>query len=251
MADIKKPTDIDEEDDDKKITSKEDEDGESGKKTTKKNDEGKGEDDDDADDSDSDEDEDEDDDEVVPPVRKHVAQHIITRQKKTIEKLRSKQDDDDSDDDDDNGDIDEDLDDDKKASKAIGQEVQKHLKPVIKALASEADENELKDLFTNDPAAKKYEKRIRAYMQNEHYQGVPPSVIYHHLAFSKAAQTTDEKKKAADLEASQGKGAGSGRRTTKPKGDVPSIDEMDDMDDKGFEKLQHEVRTGKFSKKEE
>ena len=235
-------------DNDKDLDKKDeeiDEKDESGNKTTEKNEEG-----DDNNDDDSDSGKDEDDDKVVPPVRKHIAQHIITRQKSTINKLRSKQDEDDSDDEDDNSDIDEELDDDKKASKVIGREVQKHLKPVISALASEADENELKDLFSNDPEAKRYEKRIRAYMQNEHYKGVPPSVIYHHLAFDEAAKTVTDKKNTADIEAKQSKGGGRTRRSTKIKGNIPSSEEIDDMDTGDFKKLQDDAIQGKFKEEE-
>ena len=244
MADTKITADDEDIKDDQKSTD-EDDTGESGEKTTKKNDEDADEDDED-DDTESDEDEDADD-EVVPPVRKSVAQHIITRQKNTIKKLRSKKDEDDDSADDDSDDNDTNVYD-EDAKKAIGAEVQKQLNPLIKTLASKADEDELNDLFASEPEAKKYAKRIRAYMQSEHYQGVPPAVIFHHLAFEKAAESTNKKKDTANFEANQSRNAGTGRRSKGPKGEIPTVDDMEGMDDKEFEKLERQAKTGKFKK---
>lgn len=251
MAEEKKdPVDIEEEDDET-ITTDEDDD-ESGEETTEKKDDKK---DDDAGEEDQEEDQDEEDDEdevdegFKPPVRKSVAQHIISRQKKTIEKLRSKKEEDDDEGADDTDDDEEDDGYDATAKKVIGREVQKRLDPLIQTLASKADEDELQELFASEPEAKKFEKRIRAYMAHPGWKAVPPSAIYHHLAFKKK-DASDGKKKAADIEAGQHKGAGSGRRATKATGKIPSADEIDDMTDEELEELQHKVKRGDFKEKE-
>lgn len=183
------------------------------------------------------------DKEPVVPVRKSVQQHIIARQQQTIKKLRSKQEDE-EDDDTPVGDEDDEIT--PEAANTVAREVKKAVAPIIESLASQADEGELRELFDAEPEAEAMAKQIRAYMKHPSYKGVPPSVIYHHLAFDKALAGTVKKKTAADREALHNKGAGSSRRPKEsPTGDIPDVT---DMDDKEFEELQHKARTGQFLK---
>lgn len=177
------------------------------------------------------------------PVRKSVQQHIIARQQKTIEKLRSKQEGEEEDE----TPLGEEEEITPEAQSLVAKEVKRAVEPIIQTLAGQADEAELQELFETEPDAKGMSKQIRAYMKNPHYAGVPPAVIYHHLAFDKALGGAVKKKANADLEARHHKGAGSTRR---PKGgetgNVPSVEEQAAMDEKEFEALQHEARTGKL-----
>lgn len=193
-------------------------------------------------------------DEVVP-VRKSVLQHVIARKNRQLERLRSKDDEDDEGAEPPKGGKDEEDEDDSltpEARGAVQREVQRQIGPVVKSFASKADEDELGDLLANEPESAKYEKRIRAYMGNSHYKGVPPSVIYHHLAFDAAAGTGVRRKQAANLDANQQRGGG---RTTRPvvtgTGDVPSIEEQNDMSDADFEILQNRALSGDFAEKRE
>ena len=183
------------------------------------------------------------DKEPVVPVRKSVQQHIIARQQSTIKKLRSKQEDGD---DDDAPVVDEEDDITPEAANTVAREVKKAVAPIIESLANQADEGELQELFESEPEAVKMSKQIRAYMKHPSYKGVPPSVIYHHLAFDKALAGTVKKKTVADREAGHMKGAGSSRRPKEnTTGDIPDVT---DMDEKEFEDLQQNVRQGKFLK---
>jgi len=184
------------------------------------------------------------------PVRRSAEQHIIARQQRTIQKLRSK----DSDDfqpqkDDEEGEEDEEDSLTPEARGAVQREVAKAIGPVVKSLASKADDDELGDLIANEPEAAKYERRIRAYMAHPHYKGVPPSVIYHHLAFDDAETTGARRKRTADLEANQSRGGG---RTSRPAvtgtGNIPTADEQNEMTDEEFETLQNRARSGEFVK---
>ena len=176
------------------------------------------------------------------PVRNSALQHIINRKNKTIEKLRSR---DEEDEDDDKG-IDDDLT--PEARTAVQREVANAIAPVMQNIVSKADEDELVSLLSNEPEAKKYEKRIRAYMGHKEYKGVPPSVIFHHLAFSTAAATGARRRSAADLDANQNKAGGrSSKATPSETGNVPSIDEQNEMSDADFETLQNRARSGEFS----
>lgn len=193
------------------------------------------------------------DEEPEIPVRKSALQHIIARKNKQIEKLRSKGDDEVDLDDDDNQPalIDKDDDDEltPEARGAVRKEVLKAITPLASSLAKNADEQELQDLLSAEPEAQKYEKRIRVYMEHKSYKGVPPSVIYHHLAFGDAETTGAHKKRVADTEAKMNKGGGSTRRPSDSSDSgIPSEEEMDNMSDAEFETLQHKARTGEFVK---
>lgn len=179
------------------------------------------------------------------PVRKSAQQHIIARQQQTIKKLRSKQEDE----------VEPEekieVEDDEltpEAQSVVAREVNKAIAPIVQSLANQADESELQELFETEPEAKEMSKQIRAYMKHPSYKGVPPSVIYHHLAFDKAVGGAVKKKTVADREAGHHKGGGSTRRPKEGSGtgDVPSVEELSDMTDEDFENLQHKARTGKF-----
>lgn len=179
------------------------------------------------------------DDDAEPeiPVRKVVGQqNIIARQKSTIKKLR-KEDPDDADDADDEVDT---------TPKGVRREVAKALAPVLEALASKSDDDDLKDLYAGEPEAKKYDRSIKAYMKHPVYKGVAPSVIYHHLAWKEAQATGAKKKVVADTEAGKTKGAGSSKRPKGSKGNVPSPEELDAMSDAEFEAVQNDVLQGKY-----
>lgn len=179
------------------------------------------------------------------PVRRSVAQHIITRQKKTIDKLRSKQEDGDDDvltDDEDDDVVDEP---DTPSRNSVANEVRKTVAPIVETLRGQIDDTELKELFETEPDAKAMSRQIRKYMAHPEYKGVPPAVIYHHLAFDKAASGAVVRKNVANREANLHRNAGSGRRPKEGSSDLPDVS---DMDDDEFDKLQDKARQGKFLK---
>ena len=186
--------------------------------------------------------------EVEPevPVRRSVQQHIITRQKKTIDKLRSKQEDGDDDvlDDEDDDSLDEDEPT-TPSRNSVANEVRKTVAPIVETLRGQIDDTELKELFEIEPDAKAMSKQIRKYMAHPEYKGVPPAVIYHHLAFDKAVDGSVKKKTIANREANLHRNAGSGRRPKEGSSELPDVS---DMDDDEFDKLQDKARQGKFLK---
>lgn len=170
------------------------------------------------------------------PTRDHVS-NIIARQKRTIEKLRSEKE---QSQEDETEEIEE---------TAIDRAVKKQMAPYVDHLSKQSDEAELRSFIEAEPDAKAYEKTIRAYMDHDNYRGVPPSVIYHHLAFEQAAKTGSKVKEAADLEAAQTSGAGStSREVERPTGDIPTAEEMEDMSDEEFEKIRDKALQGKYVK---
>src|SRR3990167_4523351 len=159
--------------------------------------------------------------ETVIPVRRSAASFIIARKDAKIKKLESRVPDDDPDDE---------IEDDQPDQTAISREVKKQVEPLLKSIAGQVDEGELGDLFASEPESKKLDKTIRLYMQHPAYQGVAPSVIYHHLAFAASQAKGAKKRSAADLEAAQGRGAGSGRRPTSENiSGIPTAEEIEDM----------------------
>lgn len=192
--------------------------------------------------------EDEFDDAVEPaiPIRQSVAQHIIARKNEKIKKLEAlaakpaeeEPYDDGSYDDLAVGD-----------QESIDKRIDAKIAPLLKSLVSKADEDEVNALFTTEPEAKKYAQHIKAYMGHDMYKGVPPSVIYHHLAFNNAQAVGAKRKQAADFEASQARGGG---RVVPPKGsssDIPSAEDIQGMSEEEFEKMENDARQGKFINK--
>lgn len=239
MAEEKNHADVEKDED--KLESDDIEDGEEAPSETKASDsEGEGDEVEDG----------EEGEEPEIPVRRSFAQHIIARKNKTIEKLRSKAA---EDGDDDEEEIPPEESNDgltPEAQNAVQREVSKAVAPIVKTLVSKADEDELKELYGNEPEAKKFDKRIRAYMNSPHYKGVPSAVIYHHLAFDQAETTGSRRRNSADVEAAHQRGGGRPLRPNAASaGDVPSVDEIEDMSEEEFENLQHKARTGRFVKK--
>jgi len=130
------------------------------------------------------------------PVRP-AASYIIERQKRTIERLRSK--------------AEEDVEKDESPNDPIAERLDR----IEQIALGQADDRELNDLFISNPDARKYEKRIRAYMGHDAYKAVPPEFIYRALSRDDAAIQADSKRKAADLEARQTRSVGSGIRDTR------------------------------------
>ena len=253
MADIKTADDQElNEDGTPKI--KPDDGGEDGDQPSKKTDKDtdddsedgsdKDDDDDGGDQADSNKDDDEDIDTPEIPVRRSAASHIIKRKSETIEKLRKKEEEEEEEEE--KGDIDG-----ADAKSAVAKEVKKQINPIVESLGAKADTDELNELFISDPASKKYEKRIKAYMNHPSWKQVPSLAIFRHLAFGDAQAIGAHKKKIADTEAGHTTGGGRSIRPTNIKeGDVPSVEEMDNMSDEEFETLQHKARIGKFLKPE-
>lgn len=175
------------------------------------------------------------------PTRLSAQQHIIARQKRTIEKLRSKADEEVE------PEVGEEEQDETltpEVQAAVDRQIQKRLSPVIGTIASKADEDELQALFTAEPEAKKYEKRIRAHM--EVWKNVPARSIYQSLAFASTQAAAGKARKVADKEADQLRGAGTPRRPAAKNSKIPSAEEISEMDDKEFEELQDKVRQGAY-----
>ena len=223
--------------------------GEGGDQPPKKIDKDKNDEDDDSEDENgSGDDPDSDDDDTDTPeipVRRSAASHIIERKTKTIEKLRTKKTEEEE------GEEGEDDTDGTDSKNSVAKEVKKQIDPIVESLGAKADTDELNELFVSEPTAKKYEKRIKAYMNHPSWKQVPPLAIYRHLAFGDAQAIGAHKKKIADTEADHTKGGGRAIRPKNTKaGNVPSVEEMDNMSDEEFEALQHKARIGKFLKKE-
>jgi len=176
--------------------------------------------------------------------RTDVAQHIIARKNKKIKKLESQNnaygyDDDPYDADDDEGLKPDDVD----------NRIQEHLDPIYKKISSDADQKELDALFAETPEATKYAKHIKAYQSHEVYKGVPPAVIYHHLAFQNALEIGAKKKDAADHEANQNSGGGRDVQIEPTSVDgLPTPQAIENMSEEEFEALQSKALQGGFVK---
>ena len=188
-----------------------------------------------------------DDDQEVPV--RSSSSHIIARQKKTIKKLKKKDDDGGGDGvDEEDDDAETEGDEGANTAGAVQKEIARQVKPIVDSVAKTADNAELKQLYSDEPDAKKHSKLIERYMEHPAYKGVPPSVIYHHIAFQGAQELGAKKKKVADTEADGTQSAGSQSRPTRDTsdGNVPSIEDQDNMTDEEFGKLIHDSKTGKF-----
>jgi len=179
-------------------------------------------------------------DEESIPVRGSAA-HVIARQKRTIEKLRSKSEDVHTEPDDDDDELTP------EADRAIAKKVDERTAVIMDLFTSKADEEELSNLFRDEPESKAYEKRIRSYMKHPAYKAVPPSAIFHQLAYKEAAGKRAEAKRIADLEAGSMAGGGTThRREPRATGNMPSASEIENMSDDEFQKLQDDVQQGKY-----
>jgi len=171
------------------------------------------------------------------PVRSRE-QHIIARQRKQIKKLRSQDEQDEeyvtyeNEDGSSNDDSDDDLTPEMQA--AFDRRIAKEVGPLKEALFSKVDEDELGALFEEEPDAKNYEKSIRAYMNHDAWKAIPPSAIYHHLNYKNSQAVGASRRAAADLEAGQMRGAGSGSRPSKGGKKVTASD-ITNMSDEEFD----------------
>lgn len=180
---------------------------------------------------------------IVPtdiPVR--AQSHIIARQKRTIEKLRSKVDD--------NADADYEEEGDNGSNQIdnseIDRRVKQNLEPVMQELARNADASELRELIHSIPDAKRYEKRIKGYM--EKWGNTPAEAIYHYLA-RQDDMKTQAKTKADKVAAHSGNAGSSHRPSVAPaQGEMPTAEEIDTMSKEEFETLQADVNAGKYLK---
>ena len=161
------------------------------------------------------------------------ASFIIGRQKKTIEKLRSKKEDKEEDEEIDGiGDA-EDEEITPAIQRAIARGIAEGIAPVTQSLATKADDNEIADLYADEPEARAFDKRIRAVMKMPGWEAVPVVAIYHHLSHKSAQKQGASKRSKADREAAHLRGAGhqrSPKKTSiKPSEWTPEdVDEMSD-----------------------
>ena len=181
---------------------------------------------------------------VKIPVRSsYSASEVIARKNRTIAKLKENAGEgagDDTEEEDEGGALSP------EAARAISRGVSKAIRPMAKVLAEKADEGELLELFTANPEAKKYEKRIRAFMSHEAYSAVPPAMIYHHLAAGSIQKTAADKRDKADREAGHSRTGGHPPRG-RSASDKLTPQHISDMDEKEFKDLQHKVQTGKLT----
>ena len=171
-------------------------------------------------------DEDKDIEEDNVPIRNNAAQ-IIARKNRQLEKLRAEKA------------VEDEPDEDGPVTK------DPRVDALIEAVVSRESESELQGLFVRNPEAKKFEKRIKSYMKV--HPTATPDMIYHHLAFSAQAIANNKAKEVADIEAGHMKGGGTSRRPSKTRtGKMPTADEIQNMSDEEFEKLQQDVQVGKY-----
>ncbi len=186
------------------------------------------------------------DEDIIPVRRSTIAnmQHIIARKDRQIGKIQKKNSQDDEsaggDDESAGGDIDE----------KINQAISQRMGPLQEHLLNRADEDELQDLYRAEPESKEMDKQIRAYMNftakdgSKPYANVPPSVIYHHLAFSGIQTKVTKQRDGADRAAAHGRSTGHSRRPSGASSDIPDVT---DMTDEQMRKLNSDVMSGKFS----
>lgn len=146
------------------------------------------------------------------PVRP-TASYIIERQKRTIEKLRTKE----------------------EAEDPVAERLDR-----IEQLAlGQADDRDLNSFFLEQPQARKYEKQIKAYMGHEAYKAAAPEVIYAYLSRNDRTAEAETKRKVADLEAAQTKSVGSGVRDTRSR-DKKTAEDIKNMSEAEFREYDRE-----------
>jgi hypothetical protein len=128
-----------------------------------------------------------------PPVRKSAKDFIIERKDRKIAKLQGE----------DGTDA---------AQPDIRTVIQEELAPIKATFAKSADEQELQAAFTKFPEAKKMEKTIRTYMDNDAYARVPVEFIVRGLIGAREVA-----KQKADTEAKGTRQGGHTRRPTETK----------------------------------
>lgn len=170
-----------------------------------------------------------------PLKRRSVESHIIDRKNKKIEKLEKKKDKEDDDADDfGGGDGTEEVT--REGKNAIKKQVKEELEPVLNAVRTNSDDQELKEVFAKYPTAKKMEKQIRKYM--EAYPN--PSVEFIYLGLAAKQMDLQKKRDKADEDAKADGTGGHGKR----KKDLSPIPDVRDMPAKEFDELVIKVKTG-------
>jgi len=174
-----------------------------------------------------------------PPTRRSVKNHIIDRKTRKIKKLKKEKEEGEGDDE---GEGDEEGEEEvtPEGTQAIKKEVGKAMAPVLNAVRTSSDEQELKDVLAKYPDAKKSEKQIRKYMENDAYKDVSIEFIYLGLAAKK--MDLQKKRDKADEDAKADGTGGHGRR----KKDLSPIPDVTKMDDKEVDDLIFKVKTGRF-----
>lgn len=177
------------------------------------------------------EDDGDDDEDEEPKVRKSAKDFIIERKNKKINKLKKEKKEKESEFSD-------------EGSQEIDDKIQEGLKPFLNRIRGNADDQELKDVFTKYPNAKKMEKTLRKYMDHPAYKDVPISFIYLGLAKQSMdkAERLEEKKKKADEEALGDTTGGNTKRLKK----LSKIPDVTGMSDKEVEALSNKIKAGKF-----
>lgn len=134
---------------------------------------------------------------VEPPIRKSVKDYIIERKDRKIAKLEEEHE----------GEKPE-------ADKGddIRSIIRQELDPILKANSKSKDEEELQSAFQKFPEAKKIEKTVRKYMENEAYSKIPVEFIVRGLLGAKEIARAK-----ADDEAKATRQGGHGKRPTEMK----------------------------------
>lgn len=125
------------------------------------------------------------------PVRPN-ASYIIERQKRKIEQQR------------------EEL-----QQREESDPVEERLKRIEEMVLTQAEDRELSSFLEQNPEAREYQDKIKAYMGHEAYKDVAPEVIFHHVSYNDRQAKRSRKRNAAELDASQSKTVGSDVRETK------------------------------------
>lgn len=169
------------------------------------------------------------------PIRNNAAQ-IIARKNRQLEKLRAKQK------------IEEEKDDETDEEDTVKTGKDPRVDIIMDALASKEDEASLKDLISEEPDAKKYENKIKSYMKHPSYKDVPVAMIYAYLSSAAKKSVIAKKKQVADKEADMTKGGGKSLGLKEGRaGNMPTVEELNDMSEEEFSAFQLKVQAGKFS----
>ena len=182
--------------------------------------------------------EEEDDPDEEIHTRKSKKDYIIERKDKKIAKLKEKEENKEKETDDE-----EDDEDDAILSKedkgAIEKVVDKRNAPILEALKTQADKDEMKAVISKFPEAKAMEKRITKYSNHPAYQNVPMENIYLMLAGQK--NNLQSKKEDAKKEDKKNETGGHTKRAKK--GAEPDYANMSDEE---IEETDKKLMTGQL-----
>ena len=160
-----------------------------------------------------------------PPTRRGAKDWIIDRQKKKIKKLKE-------------GEFGGEEELSPESRDLIKEEIEEKVKPVLEAVRSTSDSQELQDVLNKYPEAKPLEKQIKKYMEHPAYKNTSVEFIFWGLAAKKMKL---QKKKDEKDEEAKGSETGGHQRKTAPKGEIPDVRNMPDKD---FEDLVFKVKSG-------